>query len=115
VVSNPRISVQIRLDEELVTRKLPGLSIAIRGDGDPARWTVRPAQVDVTLTGALLAVEKARTTLVPVVKPTPDAKPREVEITIEGVPPGIGVKVSPEHARLMPAKPASAPPPARTP
>jgi hypothetical protein len=60
-------------------------------------------------------VEKARTTLVPVVKLAPDAKPREVEITVEGVPAGIGVKVSPEHARLVPAKPASPPPPARTP
>jgi YbbR domain-containing protein len=115
LVGNPRVSVQIRLDEELVTRKLPGLTVAVKGDGDPARWTVTPTQVDVTLTGALLAVEKARTTLVPVVKLSPDARPREVEITVEGVPPGIGVKISPEHARLVPAKPASPPPPARTP
>jgi len=115
VIGNPRISVQIRLDEELVTRKLPGLAVAIRGDSEPARWAVSPSQVDVTLTGALLAIEKARTALVPVVKLAPDFKTREVEITVEGVPPGIGVKISPEHARLVPAKPASAPPPARTP
>jgi YbbR domain-containing protein len=116
VVGNPQISVQIRLDEELVTRKLPGLlTVAIRGDADPARWSVTPAQVEVTLTGALLAVEQARTTLIPVVKATPDGKPREVEITVEGVPAGIGVKVSPEHARLVPAKPVSPSPPARTP
>src|SRR5262249_5371018 len=75
VVGNPEISVQIRLDEELVTRKFPGMTVAIR-EGDPARWTVTPAQVDVTLTGALLAVEEAHTTLVPVVKLPPDAKPR---------------------------------------
>jgi YbbR domain-containing protein len=115
IVGNPLISVQIRLDEKLVTSKFPGMTVAIRGDGDPARWTVTPGQVDVTLTGALLAVEKAHTTLVPVVKLAPDAKPREVEITVEGVPAGIGVKVSPEHARLVPAKPASPSPPARTP
>jgi YbbR domain-containing protein len=115
VVGNPQISVQIRVDEELVTRKLPGMTVALRGDGDPARWVVTPAQVDVTLTGALLAVEKARAALAPVVKMPPDAKPREVEITVEGVPAGIGVKVSPEHARLVPAKPASPPPPVRTP
>ncbi len=115
LIGNSRISVQIRLDEELVTRKLPGLTVAIRGDGEPPRWAVAPAQVDVTLTGALLAVEKARTTLVPVVKLPLDTRSREVEITVEGVPAGIGVKVSPEHARLVPAKPASAPPPARTP
>jgi YbbR domain-containing protein len=115
VVGNPRISVQIRVDEELVTRKLPGLAIAIRGDGDPSRWTVTPAQVDVTLTGALLGVEKARGSLVPVVKLPPDPRPREVEITVEGLPPGIGVKLSPEHAKLAPAKPPSPPPAPKTP
>jgi YbbR domain-containing protein len=115
VVGNSRISVQIRVDEELVTRKLPGLAVAIRGDGDPARWTVAPAQVDVTLTGALLAIEKARGSLVPVVKLTSDPKSREVEITVEGLLPGIGVKLSPEHAKLAPAKPAAAPPPPRAP
>jgi YbbR domain-containing protein len=115
VVGNPRISVQIRIDEELVTRKLPGLTVAIKGDGDPSRWTVTPAQVDVTLTGALLGIEKARNTLVPVVKLSPDPRPREVEVTVEGLPPGIGVKISPEHAKLAPAKPASPAPAPRTP
>ncbi|HEU4733110.1 MAG TPA: CdaR family protein [Kofleriaceae bacterium] len=107
VVGNPRISVQIRIDEELVTKKLPGLPVVVRGDGEPSRWTVAPAQVEVSLTGALLAVEKARESLVPVVKVPPDGRPREVEVTIEGLPPGIGVKISPEHAKLAPAKPAA--------
>ena len=115
VAGNTRISVQIRIDEELVTRKLPGLTVAIKGDGDPSRWTVTPAQVDVTLTGALLGIEKARGSLVPVVKLSPDPRAREVEITVEGLPPGIGVKISPEHAKLAPAKPASPPPAPRTP
>jgi len=108
--STLRVSVQVRIDEELVTRKLPGLTVALTGDGDPARWKVAPAQVDVTLTGALLAVEKARSALRPVVRLPADSKPREVEITIEGLPPGIGVKISPEHAKLTPVKPAAAPP-----
>jgi len=114
IAGNAEVAVQIRVDEELVTRKLPGETVVLRGDGDPSRWRVTPAQVDVTLTGALLAVEKARGSLVPVVKLTPDAKPREVEITIEGLPPGIGVKISPEHAKLALAKQAPpAPPPPR--
>ena len=112
---NSRISVQIRIDDQLVTRKIPGVGVTLKGDGDPARWTVAPAQVEVTLTGALLAVEKARSALVAAVKLTPDPKPREAEITIEGVPPGVGVKVSPEHAKLAPAKPSSPSPPPRTP
>lgn len=115
VAGNAQIAVQIRVDEELVTRKLPGVTVVLRGDGDMSRWKVTPAQVDVTLTGALLAVEKARGSLVPVVKLTPDAKPREVEVTVDGLPPGIGVKVSPEHVKLAPLKPTSPAPPLRTP
>jgi YbbR domain-containing protein len=115
VAGNAQIAVQIRVDEELVTRKLPGVTVVLRGDGDPSRWAVTPAQVDVTLTGALLAVEKARGSLAAVVKLTADAKPREGEVTIDGLPPGIGVKVSPEHVKLAPLKPASPPPPPRTP
>jgi YbbR domain-containing protein len=115
VAGNARISVQIRIDEELVSRKLPGLTVQIKGDADPSRWTVTPAQVDVTLTGALLGIEKARASLAPVVKLPTDPRAREVEITVEGLPPGIGVKISPEHAKLAPAKPASPTPAPRTP
>jgi YbbR domain-containing protein len=100
VVGNVEVSVQIRIEEELVTRKLPSLTVALRGDGDLARWHVAPAQVDVTLTGTLLAIEKARSSLAPVVRVPADQKAREVEVTIEGLPPGIGVKISPEHVKL---------------
>ncbi|HET7500917.1 MAG TPA: CdaR family protein [Kofleriaceae bacterium] len=112
VVGSPQIAVQIHIDEELVTRKLPGVTVLVRGDLDAARWSPSPAQVDVTLTGALLGVEKARTTLVPVVRLPPEGKPREAEVTIDGLPPGIGVKVSPEHVKLVPVKqaPTAAPP-----
>jgi YbbR domain-containing protein len=120
VVGNPQIAVQIHVDEELVTRKVPGVTVVVRGEGDASRWQVTPAQVDVTLTGALLAVEKARGSLVPVVKLAGDvnarpAGPREAEVTIDGLPPGIGVKVSPEHVKLSAVKPASPPPPPRAP
>ena len=108
---SPEVAVQIRVDDELVTRKLPGLAVVVRGDGDASRWKAVPPQVDVTLTGALLAVEKARGTLVPIVKLTPDPRTREVEVTIEGVPPGVGVKISPEHVKLgPPTGPRQAPP-----
>jgi YbbR domain-containing protein len=103
------------MDEQLVTRKFPGIAVAIKGEGDASRWMVSPAQVDVTLTGPLLTVEKTRSTMTPVAKLTLDPKAREVEITIEGVPAGIGAKVSPEHAKLAPVKPPSPPPAPRTP
>jgi YbbR domain-containing protein len=101
---SPQIVLHVAVDEELVTRKLPGLAVGVRGDGiDPARWQVRPSQVEVTLTGALLAVEKARAALSPTIKLTADTKPREVEVSIEGVPPGIGVRISPERVKVAPA------------
>jgi YbbR domain-containing protein len=112
VASNTEVSVHVRVDEELVTRKLPGL--VVRVDGDASRWKIMPTQVDVTLTGALLAVEKARTQLMPVIKLPTDTKAREVEVTIEGLPPGIGVKLSPEHVKLAPVKLPSPSPPSRT-
>jgi YbbR domain-containing protein len=120
VIGNPSIGVQVRVDEELVTRKVPGMTVVVRGDGDPARWKVMPAQVEISLTGALLAVEKARGSLVPVVKLTPDphaaatGAPREVEVTIDGLPPGVGVKISPEHVKLAPVKQASPAAPQRS-
>jgi len=115
VAGNAQVAVQIHVDEELVTRKLPGLTVVASGDGDASRWKITPAQVDVSLTGALLAVEKARSTLVPIVKLTADPKPREAEVTIDGLPPGIGVKISPEHVKLAPLKQASQPSAPRAP
>jgi len=115
IAGNAQVAVQIHVDEELVTRKLPGLTVMASGDGDASRWKITPPQVDVSLTGALLAVEKARSTLVPVVKLTADPKAREAEVTIDGLPPGIGVKISPEHVKLAPFKQPSVPPAPRTP
>jgi YbbR domain-containing protein len=115
VAGNAQVAVQIHVDEELVTRKVPGVTVVLRSDSDPSRWKITPSQVDVTLTGALLGVEKARSSLVPIVKLTPDLKSREVEVTVEGLPPGIGVKVSPEHVKLTPLKQAAPPLPPRTP
>ena len=82
---------------------------------DPARWQVTPSQVEVTLTGALLAVEKAKATLRPVVRPSAgDTRSREVAVSVEGLPPGIGVRISPERVKISPIKPApTAPTPAR--
>jgi YbbR domain-containing protein len=114
-VGGSQVSVQVSIDEELVTRRLPGLVVGVSGDSDPAKWQVSPAQVDVTLTGSLLAVEKAKAALTPVIKLSGnDTKAREVPVSVEGVPPGIGVRISPERVKISPVKPA-APAPAPAP
>ncbi|CAN5728416.1 hypothetical protein BH11MYX1_BH11MYX1_49450 [soil metagenome] len=113
IEGSPVVVVHVTVEEELVTRKLPGLTVSVRGDGiDPAKWQVKPAQVDIMLTGTLLSVEKARAVIVPTAKLTAsgDGKPRQVDLTIEGLPPGIGVKVSPERVKVLPAKAGPASP-----
>ena len=106
--SSQRVAVLIHIDEKLVVRNMPGLLVAVRGEGiDAAKWAVAPAQVDVVLTGALLAVENAQTAMTPVVKLVPaDQKAREAVVVIDGLPPGIGVKISPERVKVAPVKPA---------
>ncbi len=127
VVGSPKVLVHVTVDEELVTRKLPGMVVAVRGapchgiigaapcggdEIDPAKWQVSPSQVEITLTGTLLAVEKARAAVVPIVKLAPgDGKAREVEVVLEGLPPGIGVKLSPERVKVTPVKGGPAAPP----
>jgi YbbR domain-containing protein len=109
-----RIGVHVVIDEKLTTQKVLGLGVTPRGDGiDPTKWTLTPAQVEVTLTGSLLAVEKAKATMAPIVKlVASDQKPREVEVTMEGMPPGVGVKISPERVKVVPNRsPAPIPPP----
>ena len=102
------VTVQVQIEEELVTRKLPQLAVRVAGDGiDPTRWQVSPAQVDITLTGTVLAVEKAKAALAPVVRlSAADTRQRELAVTIEGLPPGVGVKISPERVKISPLKAA---------
>jgi len=113
VEGSPQVVLHVTVDEELVNRKLPGLVVGVRGDGiDPARWAVAPAQVEVTLTGTLLAVEKARAAIAPVVRLSAgDTRTREADVAIDNLPPGIGVKVSPERVKVTPVKPGLPPSP----
>lgn len=114
VVGSPSVSVAVQIDEMLVRSPIVGLGVAIRGDGpnpiDSSKWTVTPAQVDITLTGSLLAVEKAKAALAAYVKlASGDGKPRDVDVQIDGLPPGIGATISPERVKLAPVKPAPTP------
>jgi len=107
------VQVEIQINEGLVTRKLPGQVVRVMGEGvDPARWQVTPGQVEITLTGTVLAVEKARAALAPVVHPSAsDTRAREVAVSVEGLPPGVGVKISPERVKISPVKPTPSAPP----
>lgn len=113
IEGSPVVLLHVMIDEELVTRKLPGQKVGLRGDGvDPARWQATPAYVEVTLTGTLLAVEKARAAIVPVARFTGgvDSRTREVDVVVEGLPPGIGQTVSPERVKVAPVRAGAAQP-----
>ncbi len=117
VIGSPRVSVAVQIDEMLVRSSIVGMGVAIRGDGpnpiDATKWAASPAQVNVTLTGALLEVEKAKASIAAYVKLVApsgnDGKPRDADVQLDGLPPGIGATISPERVKLAPAKPAPAP------
>lgn len=113
VVIDPtqRIGVHVRIVEELVTRKVPDLAVTVGGDGvDPAKWSIAPAQIEVTLTGPLLDIESAKRDMKATVKLTPtESRPREAKVVLEGVKDGVGVRISPERVKVTPVK-ATAPP-----
>jgi YbbR domain-containing protein len=102
--SSQKVSVAIHIDEKLITRNLPNQQVSVRGDNiDPAKWAVAPTTVNVTLTGAELAVEDAK--ISPIVRFAPgEGKAREAVVVISGLPPGIGVKVSPERVTVSPVR-----------
>ncbi len=108
-----RVTVAVRIEEELVTKRLPGIPVAVRGEGvEAAKWAVEPAQVEITLTGALLAINAVKDKLAPYVKLTPaDTRAREAEVTIDGIPPGIGKRISPERVKVVPVKVVPVKPP----
>lgn len=93
-----KVAVHVRIVEELVTRKHT-YPIALTVE-EAAKWRIDPPQVDVTFTGALLAIEKARD-IVAKVKLAPSPS---VEVQLEGVPPGVGVRISPERVKVTPLK-----------
>jgi YbbR domain-containing protein len=109
------VSVQVTLARELVTRTMSGLAIEIRGDGgvDATKWKIskpEKPEVDVTVTGQLLLIEKGKMT--PVVHVGPgDTKAHEVEVTIPGLDSNVGRKISPERVTVTPVAPPKAPPP----
>lgn len=106
-----RIGVQVRIKEELVTRKFADVPVVIGGEGvDPSKWAVVPAMVEVTLTGPRLDVEAAKNTMTATATLAPGmVGRREIKVSVDGVKGGVGVKISPERVKVGPARP-NAPP-----
>lgn len=97
-----RASVRVEIKEELVNRPLGQLPVQLRADGfDLTRYSTRPAQVEVTLTGALLAVERAIEAGVnPQARLTPGQQ-GELTVTVDTAVPGVGIKINPPRVKLV--------------
>jgi YbbR domain-containing protein len=98
--SGGQVQVTVPIDEQLVTRKLGLLPVGVRG-AELSKWRVDPTEVEVVLTGNLLAVERLAGSVA--VSVTPTGQEGDVPVVVEGAP-GLGVRVTPEKVRLVPKK-----------
>lgn len=104
LVGGGRALARVEIREELVSRRLGALPVTLRADaGDVSRLGVKPTQVEVTLTGALLAVERAIAAGVVVqARLGPGAAAGdELSLTVEPLAPGVGVTIAPPKVRLQ--------------
>jgi hypothetical protein len=95
------VFVTVPLTEQLVTMSGGRVAVTLVGDPEPARWRADPAEVEVELTGGLLAVERAIAEGVRVKAAiNPDAKGGMVRLVAGDLPPGVGVALRPAEVRL---------------
>ncbi|MCA9673810.1 MAG: hypothetical protein H6708_24920 [Kofleriaceae bacterium] len=113
VDGDPMIKVSVAIQEELVTRKTPPAPVRVElppgVDASKVTWVAEPGEVQVELTGGLLAVERmVEPGIRPVVTLTPDMIARgqkvELPVRLEGAPQGVGVTVSPPTVVVVPRK-----------
>ena len=113
-LGDQQVQVAVAIDEELVTRRLGLLPVAVRVSAAPgqqapdlAKWRVEPASVDVVLTGNLLAVERFAPSVSATVTLTPEGAAKgiavELPVVVEGAA-GVGVRVTPDRVKLVPRK-----------
>lgn len=104
LLGGSRVLARVEIREELVSRRLGALPVEVRAEGvDPARLLIKPTHVEVTLTGALLAVERAIAAGVVVqARLAPGVGPgEELALTVEPLAPGVGVTIAPPRVRLQ--------------
>jgi YbbR domain-containing protein len=91
------VLARVRIDEKLATQRLAGVPIEVVGDGvELARVKLSFAKVDITLTGPLLDIEQSQVALKAHIKVSAAdlGKTRTAAIELEGVAPGVGVRLS---------------------
>jgi YbbR domain-containing protein len=98
------VGVQVRIDEQLVTRRVGPVAVAVAGL-DSARFRTEPAEVMVLLTGGLRAVEKAvEQGVQPLARVLPGEARSKIGVLVGNLPAGVGVQVVPAHVAVVPRR-----------
>ena len=111
VDKDQKVMVQVRIEEEMVIRKHTARPVEVRVEGlDPAapnypKFTIDPPQVEVTLSGTILALDAAEQLPIVVRVAPGETKPRHAEVVIDGLPPLVGKRISPERVTITPVAP----------
>jgi YbbR domain-containing protein len=97
------VVAHVRVEEQLATQRLAAVPIAVVADGvEVTRVKTAVTKVDITLTGPVLDIERSRTSVKARVKvgAADIGKTRDATIELEGVPAGVGVRLSPETVKV---------------
>lgn len=97
------VVARVRVEEQLATQRLAAVPIVVVGDGvDTTRVKTTVSKVDITLTGPVLDIERSRTSVKARIKVGVGdiGKTRDATIELEGVPAGVGVRLSPETVKV---------------
>jgi YbbR domain-containing protein len=99
------VTVQVAIDEVLVSRRLSPVAITVTGV-DPSRVRVEPAEVDVVLTGGQRGVERAIAAKVRATIAVAASEPgrHSVPVLVEDLPSGVGVQVIPPQVTVVPRR-----------
>ena len=97
------VLARVRIEEKLATQRITGVRIDVVAEGvDVARVKLSLAKVDITLTGPLLDIEQSQLALKAHVKVSAAdlGKTRTAAIELEGVAPGVGVRLSADGVKV---------------
>lgn len=101
------VTVNVAIDEQLVTRRVGPVTINVTGGADPARLKIEPSEVEVVLAGGLRGVERVVAGGVKVsveISPSDVGRPHAAPVVVEGLPPGVGVQVVPPQVMVTPKR-----------
>lgn len=106
LVDDDVVSVTVPIEPAVVVKKLAAVPVLLRG-GDLAKWDLDHAEVELEISGYLLDVERwiaAGVVAAVVIPADAGARKQELVVVVDGVPQGVGVKVSPAKVSATPRK-----------